>query len=409
MLNDRLAQLTDYPFQRLAALLDGIEPPAGLAPISFSIGEPRHAPPAMVAEIVAAHAADWNRYPPTAGSPDLRAAIADWLARRYALPPGMIDAERNILPVAGTREALFMAALVCVPGHPGAARTPATRPVVLAPNPLYQVYAGAAAMAGAELHLMPATRETGFLPDLAAVPEKLLARTALAYFCSPSNPEGAVASAKQLAAALDLARAHGFTLAFDQCYADIYDRTPPPSIVETCAARDGDLEGVLVFHSLSKRSSVPGLRSGFVAGPETLIDPFKRLRAYGGATTPPPLMAAAAALWRDETHVAENRALYREKFDIADEVLDGRFGYRRPEAGFYLWLDVGDGEAAARKLWAEGALRVLPGAYLARGAGAANPGRAYLRLSLVEAAPAVREGLRRLVSVLSATDHGQRQ
>ena len=396
MLNDRLAQLTDYPFQRLTALLDGIDPPAGLAPISFSIGEPRHAPPPMVAEIVAAHAGEWNRYPQTAGSADLRGAIADWLARRYALPPKMIDAERNILPVAGTREALFMAALVCVPGVGTAGKAP----VVLAPNPLYQVYAGAAAMAGAELHLMPTSRETGFLPDLEAVPEKVLARTALAYVCSPSNPEGAVASAAQLETALRLARTHGFTLAFDQCYADIYDRTPPPSIVETCAAQGGDLDGVLVFHSLSKRSSVPGLRSGFVAGPQTLIDPFKRLRAYAGATTPLPLTAAAAALWRDETHVAANRALYREKFDIADEILGSRFGYRRPAAGFYLWLEVGDGEAAARRLWREAALRVLPGAYLARDTAAGNPGHAFLRLSLVEAAPAVRAGLSRLATVL---------
>jgi len=397
LLNDRLARLTDYPFQRLAALLDGIDPPTGLAPVSFSIGEPRHEPPAMVAEIIAAHAAEWNRYPPTAGTPDLRAAIADWLARRYASPPGMIDPERNILPVAGTREALFMAALVCVPGYNGA---PADKPVVLAPNPLYQVYAGAAALAGAELHLMPATRETGFLPDLEAVPEDVLARTALAYLCSPSNPEGAVASLDRLVAALRLARAHGFTLAFDQCYADIYNEASPPSIVEACAELDGSFDGALVFHSLSKRSSVPGLRSGFVAGPDSLIAPFKRLRAYGGATTPLPVMAAAAALWRDETHVDANRALYREKFGIADDVLGGRFGYRRPPGGFYLWLDVGDGEEAARRLWAEGALRVLPGAYVARGKDDENPGRAFVRLALVEAPSTVREGLRRLVSIL---------
>lgn len=396
LLNNRLALLTDYPFQRLAALLDGVSPPLGLDPISFAIGEPKHRPPEFINPILAAHAHEWNRYPPTAGSADLRAAIADWLTARYGLPADRIDAERHVLPVAGTREALFMAALLCVPERKGGGRS-----VVLMPNPLYQVYAGAALMAGAETVLLPATRETGFLPDLAAVPADILARTALLYLCSPSNPEGAVASPDQLRQAIDLARRHDFVIAFDHCYADIYDDVAPASALEVCADGSDGMDNVLVFHSLSKRSSVPGLRSGFVAGSALLIDAFTRLRAYGGATTPLPIMAAAAALWRDEAHVAENRALYRAKFDSAEHLLGNRFGFYRPAGGFYLWLDVGDGEAAARRLWAEGGVRTLPGAYLARpGSDGINPGSPYIRVSLVDELAPVKRGLERLAKIL---------
>jgi len=396
VLNERIAELTDYPFERLRVLLGDSQPGPGLATIAMSIGEPKHAPPAIVAETVARFAADWNKYPATNGTAELRQAIADWLNRRYALPQGLVEADRNILPVAGIREALFMAALVCVPaskaGH---------RPVVLTPNPLYQVYAGAAIMAGAELVPVPATRETGFLPDYESLPPRLLDRCALAYLCSPSNPEGAVAGAERLARLVALARRHGFVLAADHCYADIYDRAPPPSALGACVGQGGDLEGVLVFHSLSKRSSVPGLRSGFIAGAKDLIAAFARLRAYAGATTPVPIAAAAAALWRDEAHVDANRALYRAKFDIAERIIGNRFGFYRPAGGFYLWLDVGNGEAAARALWTKAGVRTLPGAYLARAqANGDNPGARYIRVSLVDDLPAVKLGLERMADVL---------
>lgn len=396
MLNERIAELTDYPFERLRALLGDSQPGPGMAPIAMSIGEPRHAPPPIVAETVAGMADAWNKYPATNGTAELRQAITDWLTRRYALPQGMIEADRNVLPVAGTREALFMAGLACVP------RTKAgRRPVVLTPNPLYQVYAGAAIMAGAELVPVPATRETGFLPDYEALPESLLDRCALAYLCSPSNPEGAVADRARLGRLVALARRHDFVLAADHCYADIYDRDPPASALDACVDTGGGLDGVLVFHSLSKRSSVPGLRSGFVAGAKDVIAAFGRLRSYAGATTPVPIAAAAAALWRDEAHVDANRALYRAKFDIAERIIGNRFGFYRPAGGFYLWLDVGDGEAAARTLWSKAGLRTLPGAYLARDqANGENPGARYIRVSLVDELPVVKTGLERLADVL---------
>jgi N-succinyldiaminopimelate aminotransferase len=275
------------------------------------------------------------------------------------------------------------------------------RPVVLTPNPLYQVYAGAAIMAGAELVPVPATRDTGFLPDFESLPPRLLERCALAYLCSPSNPEGAVADRARLARLVQLARKHGFVLAADHCYADIYDRVPPPSALEACASLGGGADGVIVFHSLSKRSSVPGLRSGFVAGAKDVIAAFARLRAYAGATTPVPIAAAAAALWRDEAHVDANRALYRAKFDIAERIIDNRFGFYRPAGGFYLWLDVGNGETAARTLWTKAGVRTLPGAYLARDqANGENPGARYIRVSLVDDLPAVKAGLERLADVL---------
>lgn len=394
MRNPRLDHLTDYPFRRLAALLDGIAPRG--KPLALSIGEPRHAPPDFVPRILAEAAEGWGRYPPMAGTPELRAAITDWLIRRYRLPEGMLDAERHVVPVAGTREGLFQAALVaCGDGRGG------RPPVVLLPNPFYQVYAGAAVMAGAEPVFVPATAETGFLPDFAALPAQVLDRADLAYLCSPANPQGTVADLQRLKAAVDLARRHDFVLAADECYSEIYDRDPPPGALEACAALGGGLDNVLVFNSLSKRSGAPGLRSGFVAGDAALIAAFLRLRSYGGASLPLPIQAASAALWRDEAHVEAGRALYRAKFDAAEAALAGRFGFRRPAGGFFLWLRVGDGEAAARRLWAEAGLKVLPGAYLAReDDDGANPGQAYIRVALVHDADTVHDAMTRLARVL---------
>jgi N-succinyldiaminopimelate aminotransferase len=272
------------------------------------------------------------------------------------------------------------------------------RPAVLLPNPFYQVYVGAAVMAGAEPVFVPSPEGQ---PDFAALPDAVLSRAALAFLCSPANPQGRVASLERLQDSIRLARRFGFTLALDECYAEIYGQAPPPGGLEACAALGGGMENVLVFHSLSKRSSVPGLRSGFVAGCPELIGAFQRLRSYGGATLPLPVLAASAALWRDEAHVDENRRLYRAKFDLAQRHLEGRLGFQRPEGGFFLWLDVGDGEEAAKRLWREAGIRVLPGAYLARdGADGVNPGSRFIRVALVHDLATTDMALSRLASVL---------
>lgn len=395
MLNPSLDRLNDYPFQRLANLLKDCPAPA--EPIVMSIGEPQHPAPAMIAQVLTEQAALWNKYPPIAGTPDFRRACADWLNRRFALPQGLLDADANILPLAGTREGLYMIGQVAVDaGRPGG-----KPPVVLIPNPFYQVYVGAAVMMGAEPVLVPATAETGFLPDFTKVAPEILERTALAFLCNPANPQGSVADLSRLTATIELARRHGFVLAMDECYSEIYDRDAPAGALQACAQMGGSLDNVVVFHSLSKRSSSPGLRSGFVAGDAAIIARFSRLRSYGGAALPLPILAASAALWRDEAHVEENRALYRAKIDIAEKLLGGRFGFRRPAGGFFLWLDVGDGEAATRKLWREAGIRVLPGAYLAREDETGfNPGAAYIRVALVHDLDTTAKALTRLAEAL---------
>jgi len=350
----------------------------------------------MVAAILAEQAAGWGKYPPANGTPDFRAAIAQWLNRRFALPAGLVEPDKALLPVAGTREALYLIAQVACAPRPGG-----EPPVVLLPNPFYQVYSGAAVMAGAEPVFVPGADGPAALPDYAALPDAVLKRTALAYLCSPANPQGAVADAAFLERTVALARRWGFLLAVDECYSEIWDDNPPAGALSACAALGSGLEGVVVFHSLSKRSSVPGLRSGFVAGDAAVIAAFARLRSYGGAATPMPVLAAAAALWRDEAHVDANRALYRAKFDIAEGLLGGRFAFRRPPGGFFLWLDVGDGEAAAVKLWRKAGIRVLPGAYLARdGADGVNPGRPFVRVALVHDLATTERALARIAQVL---------
>ena len=383
-LNPQIDDLSDYPFEALRALLGPVAPQVNDAPVLMQLGEPQHQPPPLLAETLAAHAQDWNKYPPMAGTPELRQAITQWLTRRYRLGGGALDPDRHVLSLAGTKEGLFLLGSLVVPRRKGGGR-----PVVLLPNPYYLVYNGAATMAGADAVFLDATRENGFMPDLAAIPRTVLERTALFYLCSPANPQGAVASLDYLKQAIALARLYDFVLAVDECYAEIYDRASPPGALEACAALGHGLgdelfDRVVVFHSLSKRSSAAGLRSGFVAGDPKLIAQFRHLRDYGGCQVPLPIQAAAAALWRDEVHVEENRARYRRKFDIAEAAIGNRFGFYRPQGGFFLWLDVGDGEAAAVRLWREAAIRVLPGGYTARAAhGRDNPGHQYIRLAIV--------------------------
>ena len=393
MRNERLDHLAEFPFRRLAALL-AREPAAPGPTLDLALGEPRHAPPALLAETVAAHGHQWNRYPPVLGTPEFRATVADWLTRRFGLPPGAIDGERHVCPLAGTKEGLYLLPSLATSGR--------GNPAVLMPDPVYAVYFGGAMVAGAEPVLLPATAEIGFLPDLDALSPALLDRAALLYLCTPANPQGAVADLDYLRKAVRLARRHGFLLAVDECYCELWDRAPPPGALEAALAEGGSFDQVVVFHSLSKRSSAPGLRSGFVAGDPAVIKDLVRLRAYASPVQPLPLLAAATALWRDETHVEENRARYRAKFDLAERRLSNRFGFYRPAGGFFLWLDVGDGEAACRRLWTEGGLRVLPGAYLSGADPVTSPGRPYIRVALVDEAATVDSALARLSAVLDA-------
>jgi N-succinyldiaminopimelate aminotransferase len=374
MLNSRLDLLTDYPFQRLSDLIAGVTPGAP-DPIIMSIGEPQHRPPAFVGEILAEQASGWGKYPPMTGTPDFLDAAVGWAARRFSAP--WLEA-RQVMPLSGTREGLFqISQLVVDEKRPD-------KTLILLPNPFYQAYVGGAVMAGGEPVYVPSTAESGFLPDFTSLGKDILDRTALAFVCSPSNPQGSVAGAAYLDRLVSLAREHDFMLASDECYSEIYHKIPPASVLESCTRLGGGLRNVAVFHSLSKRSSVPGLRSGFVIGDESLIKPFNRLRSYSCASMPLPVLAASAALWRDEAHVDENRAQYRAKFDLADRILGGVPGYARPEGGFFLWLDVGDGEAFTRELWRRSGVKVLPGAYLAKaGTDGWNPGQSYARVAMV--------------------------
>jgi N-succinyldiaminopimelate aminotransferase len=396
MLNQRLDLLKDYPFQRLRDLIADVTPPAGLTPIAMSLGEPQHPYPDLLGQVLQQNQHLYGKYPPLAGTLEFCQAAADWLQRRYRLPAGMIEPSRHVLPLSGTREGLFMIALAAVPPQKAG-----RQPLVLMPNPFYQCYAAGAIAAGAEPLYLPALAERRFMPNFAGLSEATLARTALVYLCSPANPQGTVADENYLSELIKLARAHDFVLVLDECYAEIYNDVPPTGGLEVCARLGGSMKNVLVFHSLSKRSSVPGLRSGFCAGDPDLIAAFLKLRSFAGAGIPLPLQAAAAALWNEDTHAAANRELYREKFRIAESILGNRFGFYKPPGGFFLWLDVGDGEKAAKELFRRSGVTVLPGRYLTKedGDGAAA-GRPYIRVALVNDAATTREALERLRDTL---------
>ncbi|MGF1554413.1 MAG: aminotransferase class I/II-fold pyridoxal phosphate-dependent enzyme [Paracoccaceae bacterium] len=398
----RLGELPEYAFPRLRRLLEGTAPGGPETPMS--IGEPMHAVPDFVMPVMARHAHTLSKYPPNEGIPELRTAASDWLARRYGAAEGYRDPDTMILPLNGTREGLFNACLALCPEAKGG-----ERPAVLLPNPFYQCYAVAALTAGAEPVYVPATEATGHLPDFAALPRALLDRTAVVYLCAPANPQGACASAAYWKRLFDLAEAHDFLVFADESYSEIYTETPPTGAGEVASREGVDPERLVAFHSLSKRSNLAGLRSGFLVAGQQARARLLQLRAYAGAPLPIPAQHAAAAAWAEEDHVAANRARYAEKFRVADEVLGNLPGYRRPEAGFFLWLGVGDGERAALDLWREAGVRALPGAYLARPTPdwlraegePANPGAGYLRLALVAPAETVRRGLEAVRDVIA--------
>ncbi|NDV02916.1 aminotransferase class I/II-fold pyridoxal phosphate-dependent enzyme [Pseudoroseicyclus tamaricis] len=383
---ERFSQLPPYAFPRLRALLDGHVP--GGEPIAMSIGEPTHAMPEFLAEVLQANLGGFAKYPVNEGTPELLSAILGWLARRYGaeeLTP------ENLIALNGTREGLFAAGLALCPEEKNG-----QRPVVLTPNPFYQVYAVAALAASAEPVYVSATEETGFLPDYGALPAEVLDRTALVYICSPSNPQGAVAGRDYWARLLRLAERHDFIILADECYSEIYRDAPPTGILEVVREEGADPERVVAFHSLSKRSNLPGLRSGFAVGGRQAIARLRQLRSFAGAPLPLPLQAVSARAWDDEANVAANRALYGEKYLAADRILGKLPGYRAPEAGFFLWLPVEDGEAAALRLWQEAGLKVLPGAYLGREVTGGNPGTGYIRVAIVAPKDEMQRGLERL-------------
>lgn len=386
MFPERFSNLPEYAFPRLRALLDG-HPPGGEV-LHMTIGEPRHPFPAWIADVITEHAGEFGRYPVNEGAPGLRRAIGDWVARRYGVT---LDPDTQVMALNGTREGLYNAMMALCPEAKGG-----KWPVVLIPNPFYQVYMVAALSVGAEPVFVPAARGTGFLPDFSALPPETLNQVAVAWLCSPSNPQGAVATREDWAHLIGLAELYDFKVFADECYAEIYRDTPPPGALEVAREMGADPERVVIFHSLSKRSNLPGLRSGFAAGGPESIARLKQLRAYAGSPLPMPLQHAAERVWDDEDHVTENRRLYREKYALADDILGGIPGYEPPEAGFFLWLPVADGEAAALKLWRETGIRVLPGAYLGREVAGENPGTGYLRVALVAPADEMAQGLTRL-------------
>ena len=381
-MNGRLELLAAYPFERLARLKNGIQPPASLPHIAMSIGEPKHAPPPFVIEALRRELTKLDSYPVTAGLPEARASFAAWLARRFNVK---VSTENMVLPVNGTREALFSFVQAVV--STDQSRMHSGRPVVAMPNPFYQIYEGAALLAGAEPRFLNTTSGGRFQPDLDSVPAETWKRCEILFLCSPGNPTGAVLSLEFLRHALKLADKHDFIVASDECYAELYrdENSPPPSLLQAAQANGHDsFQRCMVFHSLSKRSSVPGLRSGFVAGDPALIKPYLLYRTYHGCAMPVPTQLASIAAWNDDAHAAANRALYREKYARVLPILAPVLDVVEPDGAFYLWPDVQrDDEKFTRDLFATQNLTILPGSYLARDTPAGNPGRQRVRISLV--------------------------
>ncbi len=383
MFPERFSNLPAYAFPRLRALLDVHEPGGPVQ--HMTIGEPKHAFPEWLADVIAQASSEFGKYPPNDGTPELRVAISAWMQGRYGVN---VDPATQIMPLNGTREGLYNAGMALCPETKSG-----QRPAVLMPNPFYQVYMISSISVGAEPIFVDATSDTGHLPDFTEVDPEILARTALCYICSPANPQGAVADETYWTRLITLAERYDFRILADECYSEIYRDTPPPGALQVAQKMGADPERVLVFHSLSKRSNVPGLRSGFVTGGPECLQRIKQLRAYSGAPLPLPIQRASERLWSDDAHVAENRALYQEKYDLADRIFGDIPGYLPPQAGFFLWLPVEDGEAAALQLWKNTGIRVLPGAYLSQEGPNGNPGKSYIRVAMVHDLKQTEKGL----------------
>ncbi len=399
-MNPLLSRLQAYPFERLRQLFEGVTPNPAHRPISLGIGEPRHATPRFIQQALAGDlATGLSGYPPTAGSPALRAACAGWLRRRYGVD---LDPATQVLPVLGSREALFaLAQTVVDASRPGAA--------VVCPNPFYQIYEGAALLAGAEPHYVAVDAARNFAPRWDRVPDEVWARTQLVYVCSPGNPTGAVMPLEEWRLLFELSDRHGFVIASDECYSEIYFRDEPPLGGLEVAARLGrsDFRNLIMLTSLSKRSNVPGLRSGFVAGDAAILKQFLLYRTYHGSAMSPPVQTASIAAWSDEAHVEDNRRLYREKFAAVTPLLAPVMDVRLPDAGFYLWAGVpaawnGADTGFARELLAQYNVTVLPGSYLARASDGGNPGQGRVRMALVAETAECVEAAERIVQFIQS-------
>ncbi len=390
-MNSLLMNLQDYPFERLAALKAGAIPPANLKHIALAIGEPKHAPPSFVLQVLRESLAGLSNYPTTAGTLELRSACARWLERRFILPVQAVQ-DSMVLPVNGTREALFSFAQAVINTQLENKKS-SLKPLVVMPNPFYQIYEGATLLAGADPYCIDTPVTNSFLPDLDTVPAKVWERCQLLYLCSPGNPAGAIMDEAYLQHALELADRHDFLIAADECYAEIYfdEVRPPPSLLSAAyAAGRKNFERCVVFHSLSKRSSLPGLRSGFVAGDASVLKKFLLYRTYHGCAMPVPTQLASIAAWNDDAHVRQNRALYREKFNRVIPILSPHLEVQIPQGGFYLWPNLGREDTAfTRALFATQNVTILPGSFLARtpqtnkNTHYANPGAQRVRISLV--------------------------
>ena len=379
-MNPDLAKLHPYPFAKLQQMLSSTETNEQLDPILLSIGEPKHPAPEFVAAELVAHLPKLNKYAATKGMPELRQVISHWASKRFNLGSANLCPDEQVIPVNGTREALFAIAQAVVD-------TSATKPLVVSPNPFYQIYEGAAYLAGADIHFLPCTKANGYIPDYQEVAEEVWRHCQLLYICSPGNPSGAVTSLNTWKTLLELADRYDFIIAADECYSEIYpdEAAPPIGLLEACAVlgRD-DYQRCLVFHSLSKRSNLPGLRSGFIAGDRAILKRFLEYRTYHGCAMPLHHQHASIAAWSDESHVAANRALYRQKFDAVLKILEPSIPLQRPDAGFYLWpqLPMCDIEFA-RGLYREQRVTVLPGQFLSRATESGNPGQNHVRMALV--------------------------
>ena len=415
-MNPYLSQLLDYPFDRLRELKRNISPNSNLSQISLALGEPRHKPPSFILEAVASNLNCSNQYPPILGTPELRSAIANWLERRYSLSPLQIDRDRQVIVACGTREALFCIVQALVDTRNGSA-------AVAMPNPFYAIYEGAAILAGATPLYLPCTRDTNYLPDFEAISPKEWNQCKLLFLCSPNNPTGAVLPRSHFMRALELADRFGFIIASDECYSEIYfnESTPPPGLLEVCKEQGrSDFKNCLVLNSLSKRSSIPGLRSGFIAGDEVIISRLSKYRSYHGCAISYPIQAASALAWQDETHVVENRNYYKEKLQAVHAVLqsehkDKDYGtqlhYTLPEASFFIWAETTDNDRVfTRELYRTKNVTVLPGSFLARDGqnasqtsstnGCPNPGSNRIRIALVAELDECVDAARRIASFL---------
>ncbi len=378
-MNNAMQLLQPYPFEKLRALLGSVTPNPDKRPIALSIGEPKHTSPAFVAQALVDNLDKMAVYPTTLGVPALREAIGHWCERRFGVPEGWIDPARHVLPVNGTREALFAFTQTVVNREANG--------LVVSPNPFYQIYEGAALLAGAQPHYLPCLSEHGFNPDFDAVPADIWQRCQILFLCSPGNPTGALIPVATLKKLIALADQYDFVIASDECYSELYfdEDSPPPGLLSACAELGRqDFKRCVVFHSLSKRSNLPGLRSGFVAGDAEILKAFLLYRTYHGCAMPVQTQLASVAAWNDEAHVLANRDLYREKFDAVLDILGPVLDVQRPDGSFYLWPNVGGDDAAfCRDLYLEQHVTVVPGSYLSREVDGFNPGAGRVRLALV--------------------------